>query len=201
MSAIETWPSIKDARPMDEAGFLKFLEARSEDERWELIDGEPVMMMHPPSLKHQIIGQNLEQRLNDALEARESDRFAIREIGLSVAAHPGFRPQADVAIIDSIEGNPYFAERFYLAAEVLSESNTSEFISIKRARYSDHPDCLHVLIISQSDFGVEIWSRSSGWQGRVLRSADDRIDLPEFGFSCAVGDLYERTDLMRRHPR
>jgi len=201
MSAIETLPSMHDARPMDEARFLKFLEARSEDERWELIDGEPVMMMHPPSLKHQIIGQNLEQRLNDALEASGSEQFAIREIGLSVEAHPGFRPQADVAIIDSIEGNPYFAERFYLVAEVLSDSNTPEFISTKRLRYADHPDCLHVLIISQNDFAVEIWSRSNGWQGRVLRSPEDRIDLPEVGFSCAVGDLYSRTDLMRRRPR
>ncbi|TFF27117.1 Uma2 family endonuclease [Jiella endophytica] len=201
MSAIETWPSIKDARPMDEAGFLKFLEARSEDERWELIDGEPVMMMLPPSLKHQRIASNLERLLNDQFDKSRPEFDAMREIGLAVEAHPDFRPQADVAVVDREPNGVYFAERFYLAAEVLSDSNTSEFISIKRARYSDHPDCLHVLIISQSDFGVEIWSRSSGWQGRVLRSADDRIDLPEFGFSCAVGDLYERTDLMRRHPR
>ncbi|MCE7026793.1 Uma2 family endonuclease [Jiella avicenniae] len=198
MSAIETLPSMREAGPMNEARFLKFLEARSEDERWELIDGEPVMMMHPPSLKHQIIGQNLEQLLNDALEAKSPDRFAIREVGLAVPAHPGFRPQADLAIIDTIEGNPYFAERFHLVAEVLSDSNTPEFISTKRLRYADHPDCLYVLIISQSDFAVEIWSRSKNWQGQVLRSPDDRIALPEFGFSCAVQDLYVRTDLMRR---
>ena len=134
------------------------------------------------------------------MEARGSDRFAIREIGLSVEAHPDFRPQADVAIIDSIDGNPYFAERFHLVAEVLSDSNTPEFISTKRARYADHPDCLYVLIISQSDFAVEIWSRAEGWKGEVLRSPEDRIELPEFGFSCAVRDLYARTDLMRRRP-
>ena len=34
---------------MDEARFLRFLEARGEDERWELIDGEPIQMTHPPS--------------------------------------------------------------------------------------------------------------------------------------------------------
>ncbi|MBO0904171.1 Uma2 family endonuclease [Jiella sonneratiae] len=200
MSAIERLPSLKDEPPMDEARFLKFLEARGEDERWELIDGEPVLMMHPPSLKHHIIGQNLERLLNDALETQASKLFAIREIGLAVEDKPSFRPQADVAVIDDDHGdNPYFAERFYLVAEVLSDSNTREFISTKRLRYADHADCLHVLIISQADFAVEIWSRSNGWQGRVLRSPEDLVELPEFGFTCRVVDIYARTDLVRRH--
>ncbi|MCB8838437.1 Uma2 family endonuclease [Aurantimonas sp. VKM B-3413] len=196
MSAIERLPSLKDEPPMDEARFLRFLEARGEGERWELIDGEPVLMMHPPSLKHQIIGQNLERLLNDALESQGSKMFAIREIGLAVEDRPSFRPQADVAVIDDDHGdNPYFAERFYLVAEVLSDSNTLEYVSTKRLRYTEHSGCLYVLILSQADRAVEIWSRGEGWQGRVYRSPDDRIDLPEFGFSCALRDLYARTDL------
>lgn len=196
MSAIERLPSLRDEPPMDESRFLRFLEARAEDERWELIDGEPVMMMHPPSLKHQIIGQNLERRLNDALSSRNSSLFAIREIGLAIQDQPNFRPQADVAVIDDRSGeNPYFAERFYLAAEVLSDSNTHEYISTKRLRYAEHPDCLHVLILSQTDRAIEVWSRSNEWQGLVYRSPEDRIDLPEFGFTCRLADLYARTDL------
>ncbi|MEC5291077.1 Uma2 family endonuclease [Aurantimonas sp. C2-6-R+9] len=195
MGAIEMLPSLKDDPPMEEARFLRFLEARSEDERWELIDGEPIQMMHPPSLKHQVIGQNLERRLNDALEAKGSKLFAIREIGLAVEGHPNFRPQADVAVIDDIGANPYFAERFHLVAEVLSDSNTHEYIHTKRLRYADHPDCLHILILSQTDMAVEVWSRSDDWRGRIFRSPDDRIELPEFGFSCAVGDLYARTSI------
>ena len=196
MSAIERLPSLRDEPPMDEARFLAFLHARSEDERWELIDGEPVMMMHPPSLKHQIIGQNLERLLNDALEAQTSKLFAIREIGLALEGNPTFRPQADVAVIDNDHGeNPYFAERFYFAAEVLSESNTREYISTKRLRYAEHPLCLYVLILSQTYKAVEVWSRSNEWKGLVYRSPDDRIDLPEFGFSCFLRELYARTDL------
>lgn len=196
MSAIERLPSLRDEPPMDEARFLKFLEARGEDERWELIEGEPIQMMHPPSLKHQIIGQNFERLLNDALEAQASKLFAIREIGLAIAHKPTFRPQADVAVIDEEHGdNPFFAERFHLVAEVLSASNTREYISTKRLHYAEHGDCLYVLILSQTDRAVEVWSRASGWQGRVYRSPDDRIDLPEFGFSCFLRDLYARTDL------
>jgi hypothetical protein len=50
-----------------------------------------------------------------------------------------------------------------------------------------------VLIIAQEDFAVEVWSRSDDWKGRVYRSPDDRIELPEFGFSCTVADLYRGT--------
>lgn len=195
MGAVERLPSLKNVPPMDEARFLKFLEACAEDERWELIDGEPIRMMHPPSLKHQRIGSNLERLLNDALETARPDLDAMREIGLSVPAHPGFRPQVDVAVIDRQPAGIYFAERFYLAAEVLSDANTPDFISTKRLRYADHPDCLHVLILSQTDRAIEVWSRSNGWQGLVYRSPDDRIDFPEFGFSCRLVDLYARTDL------
>ncbi|WP_349941303.1 Uma2 family endonuclease [Fulvimarina sp. MAC8] len=181
---------------MDEHRFLRFLESRSEDEKWELIDGEPIMMMHPPTLKHQRIASNLERMLNDALEASRSELDALREVGLSVEAHPGFRPQADLAIIDRMPNGTYFAERFYLAAEILSASNTTEFISNKRARYADHPSCLYVLIVSQADIAVEVWSRNEDWKGRVFRSLNDRIDLPEFGFSVLLSDLYAWTDLV-----
>ncbi|MBO0663928.1 Uma2 family endonuclease [Jiella sp. MQZ9-1] len=196
MSVIDRRPSMRDEPAMEEARFLKFLRARSEDERWELIDGEPMMMMHPPSLRHQIIGQNLERLLNDALERQGTKRFAIREIGLAVETRPDFRPQADVGVIDDHLGdNPYFAERFYLAAEVLSDANTAEYIATKRLRYAEHAECLYVLILSQTECMVEVWARLDEWRGRVYRALDDRIELPEFGFSCELGALYARTQL------
>ena len=36
-------------------------------------------------------------------------------------------------------------------------------------------------------------SPADAWQGRVFRSAEDVITLPEFGFSCRLGDLYKGT--------
>jgi Uma2 family endonuclease len=86
-----------------------------------------------------------------------------------------------------------YGSRYYLAAEVLSDSNTRESISRKRFLYAASPDCLHVLIVSQRDVAVEVWSRSQDWKGRVYRSPDDLIDLPEFGFTCRVADLYRGT--------
>jgi Uma2 family endonuclease len=110
-----------------------------------------------------------------------------------VEAFPDFRAIADVAVVDSEVEDEVYGTGFHFAAEILSDSNTRESISRKRAIYSASPDCLHVLIIAQEDFAVEVWSRSDDWKGRVYRSPDDRIELPEFGFSCTVADLYRGT--------
>jgi hypothetical protein len=46
--------------------FLCFLHSRPDEERWELIEGVP-MMVPPPKIAHQRIASNLERYLNDAL--------------------------------------------------------------------------------------------------------------------------------------
>lgn len=196
MGAIEILPSLKAREPFDEARFLRFLEGRPDEERWELIDGEPVQMMTPASIRHQVIAVNLERLLNDAFEAAGTGLLAVHEVGLAVDGYPDFRAVADLAVISlADEDHAIYARRFRLVVEILSASNTSEHISLKRARYAECPDCLHVLIIGQEDTHVEVWSRSNDWQGRVYRSPDDRIELPEFGLSCVLKDLYRGTPI------
>ena len=91
--------------------------------------------------------------------------------------------------------DPYFHRRFFLAAEVLSPSNRPSQIGRKRELYAGASDCLHVLIIAQDSVAIEVWSRSNDWQGRVFRSPGDTIELPEFGFSCRLGELYRGTPI------
>ena len=198
MSAIERLPSLRDEPPMDEARFLKFLEGRSEDERWELIDGKPIQMMTPASKTHNRIAANLERLLNRALENAPEKLDALREVPLAPTKDIYFRAIADLAVVslndERTEDDRYFFGRFFLAAEVLSATNTLDHIRLKRHRYAECAACLYVLIVAQTDVAVEVWSRVANWEGRVLRQLDDRIDLPELGFSCAVRDLYTNTD-------
>ena len=172
--------------------FLDFIEDRPREERWQLIDGVP-FMMSPSMLPHQRIGANLMLLLNAALASRRLEMIAMQEVGLRVDKHPDTRVVADVAVVDFEVEDVLYGTGFYLAAEVLSESNTREHISRKREVYADAPNCLHILIVSQKDFAVEVWSRSDGWEGHVFRSPHDMIQLPEFGFSCRVADLYRGT--------
>ena len=173
--------------------FLEFIEDRPREERWQLVDGEAFVMMSPARLPHQMIGRNLARLLDRALEQRRPDLAALQEVAVRVEEFPDFLAVADVAVVDSEVEDVVYGTNFYLAAEVLSESNTREFISRKRTIYAASPKCLHVLVISQKDFAVEVSSRSKGWEGRVYRSPDDMVELPEFGFSCTVANLYRGT--------
>ena len=173
--------------------FLAFIEDRPREERWQLIDGEAFVMMSPATRPHQRIGLNLILLMNTALQKHRPDVIAMHEVAVRVEAFPEFRAIADVAVIDSDVDDEVYGTGFHMAAEVLSDSNTREFISRKRAIYAASPNCLHVLIISQKEFAVEVWSRSDDWKGRVFRSPDDLIELSEFGLSCRVADLYRGT--------
>jgi len=180
---------------MSAAEYLGFLEDRSDKETWQLIDGV-AMMMKPPTLIHQRIALNLVTRLNDALETHRPDLVAMFEIGLKIPGRPDFLPEADVAVIEPPADYSSYASRFFLAAEVLSNSNTEEYISLKLERYAEHPDNLYSLVISQREISVELWSRASGWaSGATLRSPSDTLDLPEFGFRATLRDLYRGTPL------
>ena len=74
----------------DEAEFHRFLEGRPEEERWQLIDGEPFMMASP-TLVHQRIAANLARRLNGGLDVHRPDLFAMHEVGISTPDWPSHR--------------------------------------------------------------------------------------------------------------
>ena len=87
--------------------------------------------------------------------------------------------------------DPRYADRFYLAAEVLSESDR-DIIGNKLDIYRDHPTCCCVLLIRQDRAEIIVHQRAAeGWTTNVLL-ATDTLALPEFGLSCAVSDVYAR---------
>src|SRR5262245_50689327 len=103
--------------------FFALIESRPEEERWQLIDGV-AMMMPPPTLVHQRIASNLARLLNDHFDAGQAELFAFQEVGLIVPEAELFRPEADVAVLDALAEYESYANKFYLVAEILSESNT-----------------------------------------------------------------------------
>lgn len=69
------------------AAFRSFQAARPDEERWELIDGTPVMMT-PPLIDHNRIASTLERLLNDALERHDPGREAVQRPGLELGLSP-----------------------------------------------------------------------------------------------------------------
>lgn len=177
--------------------YLAFIATRPSEERWQLIDGV-AMMMPPPTLRHQSIAGNLVFELSLHFRTRRLGFRALQEVGLIVPGVERFRPECDVAVLDdAMDLDTSYAERFYLAAEVLSDSNTETDVELKRQRYLQHPDNLYCLIISQTEVSVEVWARAKGWQPFTLRSLDDVLELPELGFAAPIASLYLGTPLGR----
>lgn len=171
-----------------------FLRTRPEEERWQLIDGVAVMMP-PLTLRHQMIGGNLHALLRESLGRSRPDLAVLYDSGLRIEGVPAFLPVPDLVVVDQPVGEGFYADRFYLTAEILSDSNTQEYMSLKVERYAQHPENLYSLIVGQKDFYVELWSRANQWKGVVLRSGDDVLELPEFGLRCGLRDLYRGTPL------
>ena len=191
IEGVEPHEAPPDAEPMDEAAFLRFLEGRSDEERWELWDGVPVRM-NPGTNWHGSIAGRLMTRLDDHFDAAGLPFAAYSEVMVRIPGHALFRPVPDLIVVDANLRQLSVASRFYLAVEVLSPSNTFTEIETKRQRYAEHPDCLYVRILEQDRPHVRLRARGDGWRERVVEGADATLQLPAFDFAVPLADVYRR---------
>ncbi len=176
--------------------FLEFYMTRPDGERWQLVDGLP-MMMTPPNKVHQRLARNLERLLDDALSAARPELLAYRETGVRMPGVQDFNPEPDVAVLIGAATYTYYDDRFFLVAEVISPSNTAEMIERKLEFYQGHPDNLYCLTIDQDSVHVRLYARERGWAQVDLHSLDDVLRLPAFGFEASLAAIYEGTPLAR----
>jgi len=184
--------------PLSIEAFRAWSETRPDEERWELIDGVP-MMMTPPTQAHQRIASNLERLLNDAL-AHTPERAAYQRVGLNLGpVVENYDPEPDVVIIDVAESlDKRYAERFYFIAEVVSSSDRPK-IEGKREIYKRHETCNCILTIQQDRHEVRLDLRTgNAWTTQVLTRTTDELVLAEFGLRCTLADLYRGTPLQAR---
>jgi Uma2 family endonuclease len=184
--------------PLSIDAFRAWAETRPDEERWELIDGVP-MMMTPPTKAHQRIASNLERLLNDALGSGAS-RAAYQRVGVNLGpVVENYDPEPDVVVIDVAESaDERYADRFYFVAEIVSSSDRPK-IEGKREIYKLHAACNCIVTIQQERHEVRIDSREGdSWRTTVLTRTSDELILPEFGLCCTLADLYRGTPLQAR---
>jgi len=179
---------------MDVEEFQAFIETRPKGERWQLIEGVAIMM-NPPTYVHQRISLNFSMLLNAAFAAQKSDLFAYIEVGVRAPNVNNFQPRPDIVVTSEPASYSTFEQSFLLVAEVLSPTNTAREISLKLQRYREVPENSYVFVINSRHVSVEIYARKHDWQVHKLTSLSDGVELPEFGLSCTVGDLYRGTPL------
>lgn len=173
--------------------FRAFYASRPDEERWQLIDGV-AMMMTPATRTHQRIASNLERLLIDALERHDPTLTAYQRLGVNIAPSvDDYDPEPDVVVVDketTEDADEHCADRFYLAAEIVSSSDRTS-VRTKREVYKLHSACKCILTVQQDRYEVQITLRSKeDWSELRLTKPDDIIALPDFGFRCKVSDLY-----------
>jgi Uma2 family endonuclease len=184
----------QNAPVLSVASFRTWLESRPDEEHWELIGGVPVMMTRP-NRRHQRITSNLEALLNAALKRHDPGLAAYHDIGVNIVSTVPHDPEPDVAVIREDENpDPRYAGRFYLVAEVLSDSDRG-VVESKRDIYRAHPSCLCILLVRQDRVEIAVDRRvGGGWLSQVLTGSDE-LAVPELGLACAVRDVYRDTPL------
>jgi Uma2 family endonuclease len=186
--------AVRQHAPILSVGsFRAWLASRPDEEHWELIEGVPIMT--PLNRRHQRIASNLEKLLNAALKRHNPALAAYQDIGVNIVLTVPYDPVPDVTVIREDENpDPRYAERFYLVAEILSESDKG-IIESKRDIYRAHPPCTCILLIRQDRLEITLDSRAGdGWRSQTLHGTDELI-LPEFGLTCPVRDVYRDTPL------
>lgn len=188
-------PTIKTG-PMTVEEFYAFTDTRPDEEKWELIDGEPVLNASPSEL-HQRIIKNL-TRVLATLELDPATNWEVLP-GLGVRVSETNRPEPDVLIIPlrGKSADPQGRDRSDIIAtfEVLSPSTASRDLRWKRTAYTALPTLMHYVIVAQDKVDVVVLSRNNGFAERRFRALSDSIELSPPDIVLSVADIYRNTGL------
>jgi Uma2 family endonuclease len=188
-------PTIKTG-PMTVEEFYAFTDTRPDEEKWELIDGEPVLNASPSEL-HQRIIKNLSFALA-TLERRPGTTWEMLP-GLGVRVSDTSRPEPDVLIVPTSgrSSDPQGRDRSDVIAtfEVLSPSTASRDLRWKRTAYTGLSTLTHYVVIAQDAVDVVVFSREDGFVEHRLRSLDDSIELRSLGITVKLSEIYRNTGL------
>ena len=175
--------------------FYAFTDTRPDGEKWELIEGEPVLNASPSRLHQRIAGN-----VFFALTVRQREIGAPWEasLPLGVRVSEKNRPEPDVLVYPCDSSRPN-AQRdrndVLVVFEVLSPSTEDRDLGWKRKAYPSLASLTHYIVISQDAVDVMVFARNNAFEGRRFRSLDEAIDLRSLGISVPVAEIYRDTGL------
>jgi len=190
-------PTIKTG-PMSVEEFYAFTEARPDEEKWELIDGEPILNASP-SPAHQWIISNLVFAMTQ--RARQLNASWAVLPGLGVRVSQTNRPEPDVLVVprsgSSIDPQGRDRSDVIVALEILSPSTDDRDMRWKRAAYTSLPSLTHYVIVAQDTPEVVVFARDVGFVERRIQSLSESLDLPSLGVSLPLSEIYHDMEWVR----
>ena len=177
-----------------------FTEERPRGEKWELIEGLPVINPSPTEW-HQVIAGNVCALLGNAKIATGAAWVPALGVGTKVPVSPRSLPEPDVMVFENpdLGDEPLpVTEDALVLFEVLSKSNTRRDQAWRRKVYASIPNCRHYVTIESRKVAAARYDRDLAWaQGADLEGLADVLELPALGVTIPLADIYRWTPLGR----
>jgi Uma2 family endonuclease len=188
-------PTIKTG-PMTVEEYFAFTDTRPDNEKWELIDGEPILNASPSTL-HQTILWNLAFLLGTLQRQRPQSWESSVGIGVRVSDTSLPQPDAFIVPAGAAKRDPYgrATSEVIVAIEILSPSTAERDLRWKRTAYTSLPSLTHYVVVAQDAVDVVVFARETGFVERRYRSLADTLGLPALGISLPLSEIYRDTGL------
>ncbi|MDX2203553.1 MAG: Uma2 family endonuclease [Hyphomicrobiaceae bacterium] len=174
--------------------FLAFTHERPKGERWELIEGAPVLNPSPIDF-HQVIVTNIVTHLMTEKITKGHSWLPFIGTGTRVPASKNSLPQPDALLIAGpLTGTPV-AEEALVIFEVMSRSNTKADQAWRRKVYASVPNCQYDVTVSLKGAEITAFDRDTGWAERTLSGRDSALDLPALGVTMPLEAVYRYTPI------
>lgn len=183
-----------DIGPMTVDEFYAFTDTQPDDEKWELIGGEPILHASP-NWDHQQIVMNVARTLGNLQEELAAPWRVLPGLGARVSETDRPEPDVLVAVPSSQQGAQRDTRQVIVAFEVLSPSTKYRDLGWKRTAYPKIPSLTHYIAIAQDAVEVVVFARDENFAGRRMSSLEDAIELYSLGVLLPLARIYRDTNL------
>jgi Uma2 family endonuclease len=166
---------------------------QTEGMRYEYWDGE-VIAMAGATKRHNILVQNIAFSLRPYARKKGCQVFAenVRQ-KLKTGeryVYPDIIYTCDLADLENDMG--VWVNSPSLLIEVGSNSTQSKDFHEKRPHYTKIPSLLYYLLVSQTEYRVEVFERSIDfWKYKIIEGVESIVELPLLGINLHLTDIYE----------
>ncbi|WP_018621702.1 Uma2 family endonuclease [Spirosoma luteum] len=166
---------------------------QAEGIRYEYWDGE-VIATDGATKRHNILVQSLSRLLYPYARKKGCQVFAenVRQ-KLKTGeryVYPGIIYTCDPADLENDMG--VWVNSPSLLIEVGSNATQSNDFHEKRPHYTKIPSLLYYLLVSQTEYRIEVFERNVDfWKYRITEGVEAIVDLPLLGMNLPLADVYE----------
>jgi Uma2 family endonuclease len=175
--------------------FYAFTDTRPDEEKWELIEGEPILNASPLDV-HAWIVMNVAFTLTALQREIKAPWKVLSDFGVCVSEKS--RPEPDVLVFPSKHQRPEGRRDrndVIVVFEVLSPSTEDLDLGWKRKAYTGLASLTHYVVISQDAVDVRVFARDRDFKEQQFQSLNEAIGLPSLGVSLPLAEIYRDTGL------